>query len=48
MDKIWGVGLAAHDPSIRDRRNWRGENLLGQVLTQVRDELMDSEAGSQQ
>jgi len=38
-DTIWGVGLAASDPRILDRRNWRGLNLLGKTLTRVRDHL---------
>jgi ribA/ribD-fused uncharacterized protein len=44
-DKIWGVGLKASDQRIRDRRNWLGENRLGEILTQVRDELMAAESG---
>ena len=39
LDVIWGIGLAANDPAARDRRQWRGENLLGQILTGVRDRL---------
>jgi len=38
-DKVWGVGLAASDPDILDETKWRGENLLGKVLTQVREVL---------
>lgn len=44
-DKIWGVGLAEEDPLIDDPKNWKGENLLGLVLSKVRDEL-ESEAGT--
>lgn len=39
IDKVWGVGLMASDPLIQDEKNWRGENLLGKVLTQVREQL---------
>lgn len=39
-DKIWGVGLKESDPKIHNRENWNGLNLLGQAITQVRDELM--------
>jgi ribA/ribD-fused uncharacterized protein len=42
-DKIWGVGLEESDPRIHDRSQWPGENRLGQVITQVRDELMAQE-----
>jgi ribA/ribD-fused uncharacterized protein len=38
-DKIWGVGLAANDPRIHDKAQWRGQNRLGKVLTQVRGAL---------
>lgn len=38
-DRIWGVGLAATDPRIRNRKTWLGENLLGQILEQVRSEI---------
>lgn len=36
-DKIWGIGLAANDPRSLDRKNWKGENLLGQALMKVRE-----------
>ncbi|WP_342051247.1 MULTISPECIES: NADAR family protein [unclassified Cupriavidus] len=39
-DRVWGVGLGATDPRIKDRRLWRGENLLGKILTDVREALM--------
>ncbi len=41
FDKIWGIGLAADDPKARDPRKWRGQNLLGKVLTEVRELLAD-------
>lgn len=34
-DTIWGVGLSETDSDILDSRNWKGENLLGQVLTKL-------------
>jgi hypothetical protein len=36
-DKIWGIGLSADDPRALDRSQWLGENLLGEVLTEYRD-----------
>lgn len=39
LDRIWGVGLRADDPRIHDRARWRGLNLLGEALMQVRAEL---------
>lgn len=38
-DKIWGVGLRETDPLILDKSNWRGSNLLGQLLTELVKEL---------
>src|SRR5688572_23848615 len=42
-DAIWGIGLAAEDPRAKDRNEWLGKNQLGQVLTEVREELMHQE-----
>jgi ribA/ribD-fused uncharacterized protein len=39
LDRIWGVGLRADDPRIHDPASWRGLNLLGEALMQVRAEL---------
>lgn len=36
-DLVWGCGLSKEDPLILDKNNWRGENLLGKALTQVRE-----------
>lgn len=38
-DYIWGIGLAEDDPAARDPANWQGQNLLGQILMAVREEL---------
>lgn len=38
-DRIWGIGLGAGDARARNRAQWRGTNLLGRALTEVRDEL---------
>jgi len=40
LDPIWGVGLCETDPLILDEKNWKGQNLLGETLTLVRDVLM--------
>jgi ribA/ribD-fused uncharacterized protein len=39
-DRIWGIGLAAKDPRAQDPATWRGQNLLGHILTRLRDELL--------
>ena len=38
-DKIWGIGMKADDAGIKNPRNWKGLNLLGYVLMEVRDKL---------
>ena len=38
-DLIWGAGLAANDPAIRNPKQWPGLNLLGFALMDVRDIL---------
>ena len=35
-DCIWGIGLQIHDEKIFDEKNWRGQNLLGKALMEVR------------
>lgn len=39
-DKIWGVGISEDDDMILDEKNWKGTNFLGEVLTEIRDELI--------
>lgn len=39
-DKIWGIGMREDDPGVDDERNWKGENNLGQVITEVRDTIV--------
>lgn len=41
MDRIWGIGLAKEDHRAWNKKTWRGQNLLGEVLTRVRDNLME-------
>ncbi|MFC7548741.1 NADAR family protein [Plantactinospora sp. GCM10030261] len=39
VDRIWGIGLAADDLAASDPARWKGPNLLGFALMQVRDLL---------
>ena len=38
-DKIWGIGLGVDDIRIQDTSKWKGKNLLGNVLMEVRADL---------
>lgn len=39
VDNIWGIGLAEDDPRAENPNSWRGINLLGFALMEVRDRL---------
>lgn len=38
-DKIWGIGMSVSNPDINNPQRWRGENLLGEILMDVRTML---------
>jgi len=42
VDSIWGVGLAVDDEGIENPEQWRGLNLLGFALMEVRSILHGS------
>ncbi len=42
-DRIWGIGMGAGNPSATDPKNWRGGNLLGFALMEVRKFLRSDE-----
>ena len=42
-DTIWGVGLDEDNPLIRNRNTWKGTNWLGEVLTSLRDHLLQQQ-----
>ena len=39
IDRIWGIGLDENHRDVEIPQNWRGTNLLGFTLMDVRDEL---------
>ncbi|MEL6653023.1 MAG: NADAR family protein [Bacteroidota bacterium] len=39
-DKIWGIGLLESDERAQDRSSWQGLNLLGEILTELREEML--------
>ena len=40
-DSLWGIGMSLDDPKVLDSSAWSGENLLGNILTYVREQLQD-------
>ena len=47
IDPVWGVGLAQDDDGIADPGCWRGLNLLGFALMQVRSSMLAGKTTSQ-
>ena len=39
-DKIWGIGIDVWDTTADHPHNWRGQNLLGAAITEVRNTLL--------
>ncbi len=39
VDSVWGVGMAEDDPNITNPYEWKGLNLLGCILMEIRDEI---------
>lgn len=39
VDLIYGVGMVADNPLIHNPNNWKGVNLFGMALTEVRESL---------
>jgi len=40
-DRIWGIGMGAANENANNPLNWRGQNLLGFVLMDVRESLRE-------
>lgn len=38
-DTVWGIGMSENDPNCHDQTKWKGSNWLGEVLTELRDNL---------
>jgi ribA/ribD-fused uncharacterized protein len=44
LDRVWGIGLREDDPRAQDPARWRGLNLLGFALGDVRNVLASASA----
>lgn len=44
VDAIWGIGMAEDDPLCETPTEWRGRNLLGIALTNVRERIRGERA----
>jgi hypothetical protein len=40
-DTIWGIGSSIKEVNPNNKNNWRGQNLLGKALMQVRSEFIE-------
>lgn len=40
-DTIWGIGMRENHPDVTDKKKWRGQNLLGKLLTELREEIKE-------
>ena len=40
-DNIWGIGLSKDDVKSKKRSTWKGKNLLGEILTIIREEIIE-------
>lgn len=38
-DRVWGIGLAIDDPRALQVAHWKGQNLLGRIISKVRQEI---------
>ncbi len=45
-DRIWGIGMGKNNPDAENPVKWRGTNLLGFALTEVRDILLEREGSA--
>lgn len=41
VDSVWGIGLAKEDKRVENPNDWKGLNLLGFALMEVRDQLKE-------
>lgn len=42
-DKIWGIGMHKSEALVTPPNKWKGLNLLGKLLTEIREDLIEHE-----
>jgi ribA/ribD-fused uncharacterized protein len=42
-DVIWGIGLEESDPKVHNMEEWKGKNLLGRILTEIRERIREQD-----
>lgn len=47
-DRIWGIGMGKSNEDAQNPLKWKGKNLLGFALTEVRDYLLEQETLSEE
>ena len=45
LDPVWGIGTRPDDLRANDPRQWKGEIVLGEALSAVREAVRDSDTG---
>ncbi len=41
FDTVWGIGLSKDDPKALSRATWQGTNWLGEILTNLKQDLVN-------
>lgn len=41
FDMYWGIGMGLDDSNLRNPKKWRGQNVMGKLLTKLRDILQN-------
>ena len=40
LDKVWACALKEYDPNATSPSKWKGQNLLGKILTNLREKII--------
>jgi hypothetical protein len=45
-DIIWGIGMGENSPGVEDKKNWKGLNLFGIAITEVKQIILKEKPSS--